>query len=90
MKMAFQDKIDKYRLIAKVERSKSDEQTENDVNSAIKEATDILKAAYKSEKQELHNKFRKEYQDLKISVLNSLKEDRKITKNELTKIKLEL
>ncbi len=88
--MSAESSIQKYKLIAQVETSNSEEQTENDVNSAIKEASDILKSVHKSEKKELLKKFKEEYEELKESIKNSLDWDRNITKEELTNIKLEL
>lgn len=88
--MTFQDSLEKYKLIAKVESSESDEKTENDVNSALKEAADILKSVRKTWNKVLLAKFEREQKELEISIMKSLAEDKKITKDELIEIKLEL
>lgn len=88
--MSIVDSFDKYKLIASVESSNSDEITENTVNSAIKEAADILKSVKKSNNNKLLNKFSSEYIELEESIKKSLINDRKISKDELIKIKLEL
>ena len=88
--MSILDSFDKYKLIKKVETSKSDEETENDVNSALKEADDILKTVRKSKNKELLSKFEQEYKELENSVINSLIGNNEIVKDELSEIKLEL
>ncbi|MFK7780183.1 MAG: hypothetical protein QM490_03460 [Candidatus Gracilibacteria bacterium] len=88
--MGAKDSYRKYKLITQVESSNSDEQSENDVNSSLKEADDILKSVRKSGNTKLLEKFEKENEELRKSIIESLKKDNKITLDELTKIKLEL
>lgn len=63
---------------------------DNEVQSMLKEWYEILKAVKKSWNEELYKKFQKEYDELKITIRESIKGDKKISVWERTRIKLEL
>ncbi|MDD5769539.1 MAG: hypothetical protein PHE25_01105 [Candidatus Gracilibacteria bacterium] len=63
---------------------------DNEVQSMLKEGYEILKAVKKSGNEELYKKFQKEYDELKITIRESIKGDKKISVGERTRIKLEL
>lgn len=74
----------------KIDSSLTDKHTKNETKKALDDAKKILDLAYESKRQEIIDKFRGEYENLRKTIVMSLINDRKITQDELAKIRFEL
>lgn len=63
---------------------------DNDIQSALKEAYELLKRAKQSWNDELFNKFLSEYEELRRTILSSVQESKHISEVERAQIMLEL